>query len=249
MQLLDKRTYCAKHRLQLHNTDSGRIVSAISETTPTTPLLGLRSTILHQPRGRCVVLHITRRRSWAGRSMDSLLIILTIIVILLIDLHLPSSPFWFMALRRGRRWSLHGRQLARHVVSRWVMCGLRGVIAMGTLLFDASVLRGLTAIRLSSSRRGRPWLLRGRLVLPLAEALGTDRWRPVIMLIAMKCGLRSSGSGRLGRWSSRLHVARAGGILLRIRRLMLRISRLWRGHAVVVHGAQLRPGAVVPVCH
>lgn len=154
-----------------------------------------------------------------------------------------------MALRRGRRWSLHGRQLARHVVSRWVMCGLRGVIAMGTLLFGASVLRGLTAIRLSSSRRGRARLLRGRLVLPLAEALGTDRRGPVIMLVAMKRGLRSSGGSRL-RWrSSGLHVARPGGVLLRIRRLVLRISRLWRGHAVVVHRAQLRPGAVVPIRH
>lgn len=179
---------------------------------------------MHQSRGRCVVLQITCRRAWAGRRMDGLLVVLPVVVVLLINVHLPSSPFRLMALRRGRRWSLHGRQLARHVVSRWVMCGLRGVIAMGTLLFDASVLRGLTAIRLSSSRRGRARLLRGRLVLPLAEALGTDRWRSVIMLVTMKRGLRSSGSGRLRWWSSGLHVARPRGVLLRVRRLVLRIS-------------------------
>lgn len=79
------------------------------------------------------------------------------------------------------------------------------------------------------------------------------------MLVAVQSCLGGGSSSRRGWRTSRLDATRTRLVLVRsVRRLVLRIGRLGRGHPVVMHGpkitaravgAHIAPRAVGPVGH
>lgn len=183
--------------------------------------------------------------------MGYLLLIFTTVIIFLVNIHLSRGTLRLVRWRRWWRALLHGGQLAWHAVRGRVMGRFRRMIFHSTRLFHAAMFRRFAAVRVTTRRCGWARLLNGGLILPLTKSLGANRWRSVVMFTAMQSSL-SCRCRRLRRGrATRLNAARTRLLLLMrsIGRLVLRVSRLWRRHAVVVNWSHISPRAIWPVWH
>lgn len=187
--------------------------------------------VLHRRRPLLHRRQMTRHRM-GGRVMCSLrrMVRLICMSLFLSSTHLLHAPLVLCAA------------LVLHAALVVEPTGLRRVAAIGLPRWGGRP--PMADVIHASPSFVRGWLLLSRFVFPLAHPLGANRKRPIVLPVE-----RFSGHSGLWRRSSRLNTTLDVGFRVCIGGLVLRVSRFWRRHPVVVNRSRIIPRTIGAVRH